>query len=72
MDRWSIKSPRVGVGGSMHDSPKEGRHQNATPPPHLVVTFCEIPFLSLLCWAPGPDFSSSPGGEHHPPEPAAT
>ena len=39
--------------------------QKATCLPHLLITVCEIRFLGLLCWAPGPDFSSSPGSRHY-------
>lgn len=71
MDRWPTRTSRVGVRESVHSSLKKGGSQNVAHPPHPVKTFCEIQFLSLLCWAPGPDFSSSPAGRHYLPEPVA-
>lgn len=71
MDRWPTRTSRVGVGGRVCGSLRKGGSQKAARPPHPVKTFCEIQLLSLLCWAPGPGFSSSPAGRHYLPEPVA-
>lgn len=65
-ERWLPSLQELGGGGREQGPlPRTEGLQKAACLPHLLITICEIWFLGLLCWAPGPDFSRSPGSRHY-------